>query len=198
MVTQIEEQETKQEQKRIFTGLNTSRLNQSTTTEYRRPNFSDIDFEPINFSETITSENPVTVQKNTVSVSEEIISRPSTRARARLNARGKIILSVAIICICALMAFMIGNAVTISGLNGSIAQKQQLVAQQQQVVSDLYNQSQKLDEDLYDNAINNGYGEIDAQDVVQTGNISKIDKPKAEIESNWFDNLCNWFAGLFN
>lgn len=198
MVTQLQEQETKQESKRIFTGLDTSRLNSTTTTQYRRPNFSEIDFEQVSTTvDTITPSEKLEIQKDKLSVSEQILNKPQTPTKVRLNARGKIILSVAVICICALMAFMIGNIVTICGLNNSISAKQQIVAGQQQIVSELNSQSNDIMQGIEQSATDNGYSQIDSSNVVQTENISNYSKPKANIEGNWFDSLCEFLSNLF-
>lgn len=197
MVTQLEKQETKQESKRIFTGLDTSRLN--TTTEYRRPNFSEIDFETVSAPiDTITPSQTIKEeQKDQLIVSEQILNKPAAPTKVKLNARGKIILSVAVICICALMAFMIGNIVTICSLNNTISAKQQVVASQQQIVSELKGQSDNIMQGIEQNATNNGFSQIDSASVVQTDSITPVSKPSANIEGNWFDSLCEFLSNLF-
>ncbi len=188
--------------RRIFTGLNTD----SVRTEYKRPNFSGINFDEVRTVDVQTSYD-TTVEEITVdtpkkmdmlTVERTIEQRPQTPLKVHLNARGKIIVSVLAICICALVAFMIGNIVTISSLNGVIAEKQQLVLEQQQVVSDLQKEYDDLGDSTQQNAADNGYSQIDASQVTEVGGVAELEKPSAVIEGNWFDSLCNWLSTLFN
>lgn len=188
--------------RRIFTGLNQD----SIRTEYRRPNFSSITFDNVEEVDIQTSYD-TTVEEISVdtpkkmdmlTVDRTIEQRPQTPLRVRLNARGRIIVSVLAICICALVAFMIGNIVTINNLNGVIAQKQELVLQQQQTVSDLQQEYDELGNNIQQNASDNGYTQIDASQVTEMGNVTALEKPSADIEGNWFDSFCNWLSELFN
>ncbi len=188
--------------RRIFTGLNQDNVR----TEYRRPNFSSITFDNVEEVDIQTSYD-TTVEEISVdtpkkmdmlTVDKTIEQRPQTPLRVRLNARGRIIVSVLAICICALVAFMIGNIVTINNLNGVIAQKQELVLQQQQTVSDLQQEYDDLGNNIQQNASDNGYVQIDTSQVTEIGNVDVLEKPSADIEGNWFDSLCNWLSELFN
>lgn len=188
--------------RRIFTGLNQD----STRTQYKRPNFSAIDFDDVDTVDVQTSYN-TTVEEISVdtprkmdmlTVDRSIEQRPQTPLRVRLNARGRIIVGVLAICICALMAFMIGNIVTINNLNGVIAQKQQIVMQQQDVVNDLQSEYDSLGENIEQNASQNGFAQIENDQVTQINGVNQLQKPSAEIEGNWFDSLCNWLSELFS
>lgn len=188
--------------RRIFADFDQDR----TQTEYRRPNFSSINFDQINDVDVETSYN-TTIEEIAVdtprkmdmlTVDTTIEQRPQTPLKVRLNARGRIIVSVLAICICALMAFMIGNFVTINNLNGVIAQKQQIVMQQQETVNDLRQEYDQLGNSIEQNASNNGFAQIENEQVTEIGGVNQLEKPTADIEGNWFDSLCNWLSNLFN
>lgn len=188
--------------RRIFTGLN----EEETRTEYRRPNFSSINFDNVQLVDSETSydtaieEISVDTPKkmDMLTVDKTIEQRPQTPLRVRLNARGKIIVSVLAICICALVAFMVGNLVTIGNLNGVIAQKQQIVMQQQDTVNDLQQEYDNLGNNIEQDASDSGFAQIDSNQVAEMNGVNKLEKPSADIEGNWFDSLCNWLSNLFN
>ena len=93
---------------------------------------------------------------------------------------------------------MIGNFVTINNLNGVIAQKQQIVMQQQETVNDLRQEYDQLGNSIEQNATNNGFAQIENEQVTEIGGVNQLEKPTADIEGNWFDSLCNWLSNLFN
>ena len=187
--------------RRIFTDFEA----QDSIGSYKRPNFSGINFEGVetvdiqtNYNTTIEEiavETPR--QMDILTVDKTIEQRPQTPLKVKLNARGRIIVSVLAICICALMAFMVGNIVTLNSLNGTLAQKQQIVMEQQQAVSDLQDRYDSINNSLQDNAANNGYIEIDANQVGSVNGVTELAKPEAVIEGNWFDTLCNWLSNIF-
>lgn len=193
---------TRTDGRRVFSGLNTEQR-----TEYRRPNFSSIDFDDTNQDtivqtsyDTMVEEIAVDTPKkmDMLTVEKNIEQRPQTPLKIKLHARGKIIVSVLSVCICALMAFMIANFVTIGNLNGIIAQKQQVVIEQQDRVNHLQEQYDQLENSTEETAKNNGFTQIDNEQVSEIDMVNPLEKPQAEIEGNWFDNFCNWLSGLFN
>ena len=187
--------------RRIFSGLNSTE-----TVQYRRPNFSGIQFDNIqevdvqtNYDTTVEQITVDTPKKmDMLTVDKVIEQRPQTPLKVHLNARGRIVVSVLAICICALVAFMIGNIITINNLNNAIIVKQQYVAEQQQIVNDLQEEYNSLEENVMQNATNNGYITIDSSNVSYLNDISIIEKAKPNIDDNWFDNLCTWLSNLFN
>lgn len=188
--------------RRIFTGLN----QEETRTAYRRPNFSSINFDNVETVDVQTSYD-TTVEEITVdtprkmdmlTVDKTIEQRPQTPLKVRLNARGRIIVSVLAICICALVAFMVGNIVTINNLNGVIAQKQQIVMQQQETVNNLQEEYDSLGNNIEQSATDNGFSQVNNEQVTEIGSVNQLEKPSAEIEGNWFDSLCNWLSELFS
>ncbi len=205
MATELETQTrtaTRTDGRRVFSGLNTQQR-----TEYRRPNFSSIDFDDTYQDTVVQTSYDTTVEEISVdapkkmdmlTVEKTIEQRPQTPLKIKLHARGKIIVSVLSICICALMAFMIANFVTIGNLNGIIAQKQQVVIEQQDRVNHLQEEYDNLENSTEETAKNNGFTQIDNDQVSEIGSVSPLEKPQAEIEGNWFDNFCNWLSGIFN
>lgn len=204
MVTQIETetktQTTTNTGRRIFAGLNSD-----TATEYKRPSFSSIDFEDVEIDRQTsyqTTDAPITIEKpktmDMLTIEKQIEQRPQTPIKIKLNARGKIIISVLAICICALVAFMIGNIVTISQLNETIRQKEEYVYSQQQQVDELQANYDQISNEMYDNALSNGYQTIESDQIISVDEVLKIEKDNAEIDGNWFDNLCNFLSNFFN
>ena len=188
--------------RRIFTGLNSDQ----TRTEYRRPNFSSIQFDDVQTVNSQTSYDTAIeeIQIDTprkmdmLTVDKTIEQRPQTPLKVKLNMRGRIIVSVLAICICALVAFMIGNLVTINNLNGVIAQKQQIVMTQQESVNGLRETYEGLNQNVEQNATESGFVQIDGEQVSEINGVSPLEKPSADIEGNWFDSFCNWLSNLFN
>ena len=188
--------------RRFFAGLN----QEETRTEYKRPNFSSIDFDNVETVDVQTSYDTdveeITVdtpkKMDMLTVDKTIEQRPQTPLKVRLNARGKIIVSVLSICICALVAFMIGNFITIGNLNGVIAQKQQIVMHQQETVNNLQEEYDSLGNNVEQNASDSGFAQIDNEQVTQINGVGQLEKPSADIEGNWFDSFCNWLSELFS
>ena len=186
--------------KRIFAGLDST----SVDTQYKKPNFSRLDFEDTKVDvqkhyetdiQKVSIENPKSMDMLTID--EQIGQKPETPVKVRLNARGKIIVSVIAICICALMAFMIGNIVTINSLSQTVSQKTQLVNTQQQTVNTLQQQYDYTVSQTQDVAGEYGYIASE-QTPVYIEEIADISRDSAVVESNWFDDLCNFLANLFN
>ncbi len=201
MATELETRtDTKtQTQRSIFTGIN----GQFGSSEYKRPAFKEIDFDDVTefTAPTITTIEQQRTEKvmpqiqTTAAVQTQTQSRENVRAK--LNARGKIILSVVAIVLCSLMAFAIGNAVTLSSLGGAISQKQQLVATQQQAVSQLEQEYQLLNSGVVDAAEELGYTQATEDQIIYLNSVETISRPTAQIETNWFDSLCKFFSNLF-
>lgn len=190
--------------RRVFSGLNTEQK-----TEYRKPNFSSINFDDNDSYQDVavqtsydTTVEEISVDSPTkmdmLTIEKTIEQRPQTPLKIKLHARGKILVTVLSICICALVAFMIGNFVTIGNLNGIISQKQQVVIQQQEKVNQLQEQYDQIANSTEENAINNGFSQINNEQVNEIGSVSPLEKPQAKIEGNWFDDFCNWLSGIFN
>lgn len=203
MATDLEQRTTTEQQTRrgFFSSMNIS----GEDTQYCRPNFSAIDFEDAsNISsekhydsrvETITVDNPRKLDMLTID--KAIEQHPQAPIKVTLNARGRIIVSVIAICICALMAFMIGNAVAIGNLNYQINQQQEIVYQQQETVNGLQQEYDALTNGAQQAAIDSGYTQT-IENAYSVDEVLELNRAETEIPGNWFDNLCNFLSNLFN
>lgn len=188
--------------RRVFSGLNTDQR-----TEYRRPNFSSINFDQAERQvevqtsyDTMVEEISIDTPKKVdmLTIEKTIEQRPISSQKVKLNARGKIFVTVLSVCICALMAFMIGNFVTINNLNSVVSEKQQMVMQQQEHVGQLQDDYDSKGNNVENSAKEQGYQKIESDQIEQINGVDAINKPQAQIDGNWFDDLCNWLSGLFN
>lgn len=118
------------------------------------------------------------------------------RKTFKLNARGKIVLTVFSIIFAALLAFSIYNVVVINDLTASIALKNQAVANQTAVIKGLETEYNELEVDV-DDGINMGYRETTSADYVEFVSAPRATKTITTVESNWFDRLCEFFSRLF-
>lgn len=202
MATEVEEKitQTTDTKRGIF-----SRMSQGQDTEYRRPIFSNLSFEDtssLNAQKHYTSQTEQIVvdserRVDMLTIDKQIEQHPETPVKVHLNAHGRILISVIAICICALVAFMIGNAVTIGSLSSAVSAKSQVVYEQQLAVNDLQYQYDEITAGLEETARDSGFtGDL--------SNATELDSGKtyvrqgANIESNWFDALCNFLSGIFS
>lgn len=188
--------------KRIFASFDTTTEDTKYDASYKKPNFSGLDFEQVTVNgekhytsdiEQISIDNPR--KMDVLTIDKKIEQHPERPIKVRLNARGKIIVSVLAICICALMAFMIGNAVTISALNTTLAQKQAMVASQQAEVDALQEQYDYIVSQGQETAAANGYSSSASGQEIDS--IEELGRTTSQIETNWFDDLCNFLSNLF-
>ena len=150
--------------------------------------------------ETRTMATP-SIQRNTeiVAREEETKVQIKTAAKAKLNARGKIMISVYSIVVAIIVAFCIYNAVAINGLQSDIAYKDGIVATQTEIVAGLQNTYNNLG--LDDTIIASTAGEFKAPtdaDIVKVGGFELTERPAAETQSNWFEDLCEAIRKLFS
>lgn len=127
--------------------------------------------------------------------------KPATKSNAdvkiRLNARGKIIVSVFSVVAVLLMAFSIYNAVIIGRLNASLTSKQTELKKLEYQVDDAeiaYNSI--ISEDNILASLPNSYTEAGESVVIELGERPIINQ--APEETNWFDKVCKFFSDLFN
>lgn len=133
-----------------------------------------------------------TIERKSVSKSE------ANDVKIRLNARGKIILSVFSVIAVLLVSFCIYNAVRISSLTASLANKQaqvQMMNREVYVATSEYNELVSPSNILA--SLPNGY-------VDSKNNFMEVDinaRPiiaSAESSTNWFDKVCEFLSNLFN
>ncbi len=127
----------------------------------------------------------------TISNKQEI-EQPT--AKVNLNLRGKLIIAVYASIILLLSVLLIYNAVSIARYNSQIATTSQELVIKQQELEALQSELQIL----LEGTTPEGVG------MTQNGGISLKAKTfnkntaiKNEQESNWFDDLCNFFSSVF-
>ena len=111
-----------------------------------------------------------------------------TYSRAKLNARGKIMVAVYSIIVAIIVAFCIYNAVAISGLESDIVTKNGIVATQTEVITELENTSQVGDE----------FRSPTDSDIVALDSFEMSVREQAESQSNWFERFCEKLRKLFS
>ena len=122
--------------------------------------------------------------------------RKAEKSSFRLNARGKIAICVFSIIFAALVAFSIYNAVIIGQLNTSVALKNQAVVGQTAVINDLTAEYNGLAVNV-EEGFSMGYRPTTEADFVEVVASPRATKTTTQIESNWFDRLCEFFSKLF-
>lgn len=122
-----------------------------------------------------------------------------TYSRAKLNARGKIMVAVYSIIVAIIVAFCIYNAVAISGLESDIVTKNGIVATQTEVITELENTYNSLGEE--DNIISQVGDEFRSptdSDIVALDSFEMSVREQAESQSNWFERFCEKLRKLFS
>ena len=201
MATELEQRTSQETETRrgIF-----SRISDAPDTEYRRPIFSNLSFEDtstINVQKHYTGQTEELAvdsarKVDMLTIDKRIEQHPQAPVKVHLNAHGRILISVIAICICALVAFMIGNAVTIGNLSSQVSAKSQVVYEQQLAVNDLQNQYDVISEGVESAARDAGLTG-DLSGATELSAVEDLVRPSAQIETNWFDNLCNFLSHLF-
>ena len=119
-------------------------------------------------------------------------------SRAKLNARGKILVAVYSIVAAIIVAFCIYNAVMISSLNSDIAVKNQIVTTETQVITDLTNTYNSLGEDDYViSQVGDSYKVPTSQDKVSVSDFKLKVREERKEETSWFEKFCESFRKLF-
>lgn len=140
------------------------------------------------------------IQRNTeiVAREEEAKVQTKTMAKAKLNARGKIMITVYSIVVAIIVAFCIYNAVAINGLQSDISYKDGIVAYQTEVVANLQNTYDNLGAE---DTIRNSAGEFKSPsdaDIVRVGGFELTERPAEATQSNWFEDVCEAIRKLFS
>ena len=116
--------------------------------------------------------------------------------QAKLNARGKIAITVYSIVAAIIVAFCVYNAVMISSLNGSIMAKNQLVSIETEVITDLTNTYNSLGEDDYIiSQVGDSYKVPTENDTVSVSKFEFKERATRKEETNWFDSIVNKIFG---
>lgn len=133
------------------------------------------------------------------------IQRRSVPAQKyKFNTHGKILMSVYCAICMVLIAFVIYNAFAISSLAQSNSSLEAVLSSKQQVAQVLQNEydylgskkgvSSKLAEDQYFNKF-----DVATESNTVTISLGEFEEvPTCTVPSNWFDDVCEFLANLFN
>ena len=137
-----------------------------------------------------------------VQTEQKVLSKPKmktdSQVNAKLNFRGKLVIT-AFCAVTALFGFLaIFNAVDIKNLNTEIETLTSEVSQSESQLGQLWNTYSNL------NNTNRITGIVEEQGMSQIAPSNQIStelkiKPKKEVSksSNWFDKFCDFLAGIF-
>lgn len=117
--------------------------------------------------------------------------------KIKLNARGKIIVSVFSLVAVLLLSFTIYNAVLIGNLNASLFAKQAELSKLEYQVDDAAMKYQEVTSEEHILTHLDGNFKEAGESVVIHLDERPIIK-NAETPSNWFDKICEFISGLFN
>ena len=146
---------------------------------------------------TQTMATPSIERKTEIVAHEEAQVR--TYARPKLNARGKIVVSVYSIVVAIIVALCIYNAVAISGFTSDIAYKEAIVATQTQIVAGLETEYESLaDADAIITATNGEFKTPEETDIVRVGGFEMAERTTEKAQTNWFEELCESIRKLFS
>lgn len=130
---------------------------------------------------------------------QQIVARQEIVARPRLNARGKIMLSVYSIIVAIIVAFCIYNAVCINSVRAEIANKNVIVATQNEVINGLEDTYNRLgDEEEIKVKVKNKLKDPEDDDVVEVEGFSLSTRPEEQKQTNWFEEFCQKLKKLFS
>lgn len=125
--------------------------------------------------------------------------RRVTSSKAKLNARGKIAITVYSIVVAIIVALCVYNSIAINGLSSEIASKAQIVATQTEVINQLQDTYDSLGED--ETILSKVEGEFKvptADDVVYIDDFVMLERPTYKEETNWFEEFCKKLRKLFS
>ena len=120
--------------------------------------------------------------------------------KIKLNARGKIIASVFGVIACLLVAFMIYNAVLISKLSNNLKALEVEQATRSATITELESDYQDLTsyKQMEMNAGDLGFTYSENGKDVVVNLTPRPEIKSAKKSTNWFNNVCEFFAELFN
>ena len=123
----------------------------------------------------------------------------ATKTRPQLSARIKIALTVYSLVIALIIGFAIYNTVAISNLNGSINATSYEISESQEVINGLEAEYNELGTTAtIKGKVPNNFVEIEegVNSFSKTAPILDAEET-IEVESNWFDKICQFFSSLF-
>ncbi len=128
---------------------------------------------------------------------QEIVAK--TYSKPKLNARGKIMVSVYSIIVAIIVAFCIYNAVSINGLQADVATKNEIVATQTAVITELQNTYNSLgEEDNILTQVGDSFKTPTEADTTVLSNFELSVREKPAEQTNWFEKFCESLRKLFS
>ena len=122
-----------------------------------------------------------------------------TYRKVKLNARGKIAITVYSIVVAIIVAFCIYNGVMINSVNSQILGKSEIVATQTQVITDLENTYNSLGKDDYIiSQVGDSFKVPTVADTVSVSDFKMTERAERPEETNWFEDFCEALRKLFN
>ena len=118
--------------------------------------------------------------------------------KMKINARGKIILTVFSCIVALLVSFSIYNAVAIGNLNAEVNAKQVAVYEVQSEIDGLSTEIQNMSsENNINSKLDMKFRKVTDNDKVYLEETAKSAVPEYEKTSNFFDKLCEFFSNIF-
>lgn len=132
---------------------------------------------------------------------EQAVTLTKTQTKVELQPRMKIAITMFAIIAFSLVFLIIWNFVSVGRLNSMIANKQRIVNELSSSITGLKNEYTLVsdEENLYDQAQNAGFVESDDSNtyVVSAGEMF-VEEEVQDLPSNWFNDVCDFFAKLFS
>ncbi len=131
---------------------------------------------------------------------ERTLEKPQATSKIKLRARGKIAITVYSIILVALITFAIYNAVAIGSISGQIATQNQTYISALADINALQSEYNELgmDETIMDKAYGNGFILSTENDIVRVSREEMESRESTDVESNWFEDLCEFLSNLFS
>lgn len=147
----------------------------------------------------VQSETARTMAMPDVIRKTRVIETPHTENKIKIRARGKIAITVYSIIVVALIAFAIYNAVAIKNLQAGVAYKNQAYIEQTIDINALIAEYNRLgSEERIIEDTNGIFIEPTESDIVRVAKTQMETRKTREVESNWFEELCQFLSGLFS
>ena len=141
----------------------------------------------------------VMARKGLLEVDRPYRAEVAPKAKTQLSARMKIVLTVYSLVIALIVGFAIYNTVAISNLNGTINATAYEISESQEVINGLEAEYNELGTSaVIEGKVPNNFVEIEegVNSFSKTAPILDAEET-IEVESNWFDKICQFFSSLF-
>jgi len=145
-----------------------------------------------------TDEEQVTMAMPNV-IRKEKVQEIQSESKVKLRARAKIAITVYSIILLSLIAFAIYNAVAINQMQAIVAAKNQTYITESIVINDLLEEYNSLgSSDRILSEVEGEFIEPTESNIIRVSRGSMEEREETQIESNWFEELCQFLSGLFS